>query len=78
MARKLAHNGGNSPSETDERAVERTDEHDEKLVINRRKYVTVGAAAMTALITGSGSIQASTSGGDEPAMYWTDFSEGQL
>ena len=78
MARKLAHNGDDSSSETGGGTVENTDEHDGKVVLNRRKYVTTGVAAMAALVAGSGSIQASTSGADEPAMYWTDFSEAQL
>ncbi|WP_418286665.1 hypothetical protein [Halorubrum sp. DTA46] len=73
MARKLAHTDDDSSSNSDTG----TNNGDKGTSLTRRKYVTVGAAATAALVTGSGSITASSTG-EEAASYWTDFSEAEL
>ncbi|WP_254838771.1 hypothetical protein [Natronomonas marina] len=68
MARKLAH-------EDDGESGEATDTGGKGgLLLDRRRYVKLGAAAVGVVATGSWGGTAQSGG----TTYWTDFSEGQL
>jgi hypothetical protein len=73
MAHRLAKEGSSGSGDTPEE--ESTDENG-KLLLNRRKYVKLGATATATLLVGGGAISAS--GDENTNTYWTDFSEGQL
>jgi hypothetical protein len=72
MARKLAHEDGERGRESDEESAD----GGEGALLNRRKYMELGGAAVAALATGS--LSAAAQDGSGGTVYQTDFSEGQL
>lgn len=75
MARKLVSPSGHDSGKLPE---SKSDKESSKALINRRKYLALGAAATAALL-GTGSVY-SVAGepSDGENTYWTDFSEGSL
>lgn len=70
MARRLAHTSSDSDGD-------RTDESDdEKVLLNRRRYVQMGAAAVTALVSGTAVGASQEDGGEAQETFSTDFSDG--
>ncbi len=75
MARKLVspnrHDSGKLPES-------KSDNESSKALINRRKYLTLGAT-VTATLLGSGSAYSVAGAPDDSEnTYWTDFSEASL
>lgn len=72
MARKLAHDDGESGQDGDDRSG-----GDGALHLNRRKYVKLGAVAVAAVgsTSGFGGVSGETADG---TTYWTDFGGGSL
>lgn len=75
MARKLAREGDSESGVSVES--DSTDRAD-KLLLNRRRYVKLGAAATAAFLTGTAASSSVSGVGEEPTTYWTDFSEVEL
>jgi len=61
-----------------EKTVASDEGSDGKLLLNRRKYVMTGGAAIAALVMGGSRTEAATRTSDVGSTYWTDFSEKSL
>lgn len=72
MARKLE-----AEEHLDENGVS-DEKSDDKLLLNRRKYVTLSGAAVATFLLGSSPAQSTDQNSTDENTYWADFSEGTL
>jgi hypothetical protein len=75
----MAHRqAGPSGPDSDESSEAKSGTESGKALINRRKYLTLGATATAALFVTGTAYSAAGDPGDGENTYWTDFSEGAL
>jgi hypothetical protein len=75
----MAHRqAGPSGPDSDEPSEAKSGTGSAKALINRRKYLTLGATATAALFVTGTAYSAGGDPGDGENTYWTDFSEGAL